>query len=253
MIELPDMITIPAGCFMMGTVGEDRFANSTERPAHEVVIENPFAVSRFPVTEAQWTCFEAQGRTTRLGRKLVDRPSRSISENQGRDALDTSLRPRRIVRHALPVVCVSWHDAMCYVSWLSAQTRKPFRLLTEAEWEYACRAGSTTIFSVGDTLEPEHANYFYDEHGFKVGPGHRTPPGSNPPNAFGLEDMHGNVCEWVADAWRANYSAEPDEAHRVIRGGAWDYMPRLLRSAWRDFAAADTKRDNLGFRIACDL
>ena len=217
MIELPDMIAIPAGRFIMGTVGEARFANSTERPEHEVVIEKPFAVSRFPITEAQWSAF-------------VGGESSS-----------------------LPVVRVSWWEAMKYVEWLSAQTGKPFRLLTEAEWEYACRAGSTTIFNVGDTLEPEHANYFYDEHGFKVGPGHRTPSGSYPPNTFGLEDMHGNVCEWVADAWRANYDAEPDETHRVIRGGAWDYMPRLLRSAWRDFATPDTKRDNLGFRIACDL
>jgi len=217
MTELPDMITIPAGRFIMGTVGEDRFANSTERPAHEVVIEKPFAVSRFPITEAQWAGF-AGG-------------SRSL----------------------LPVLRVSWWDAIKYVEWLSEQTGRPFRLLTEAEWEYACRAGSTTIFNVGDTLEPEKANYLYHEHGFKVGPGHCTPPGSYPPNAFGLEDMHGNVCEWVADAWRAKYDAAPDEAHRVIRGGAWDYMPRLLRSAWRDFATPDAKRDNLGFRIACDL
>ena len=216
MIELPDMITIPAGCFIMGTAGEDRFANSTERPAHEVEIAKPFAVSRFPITEAQWAVF-AGGASS-----------------------------------SLPVVRVSWWGAMKYVEWLSAQTGKRFRLLTEAEWEYACRAGSTTIFSVGDTLKPEHANYFYDEHGLKVGPGHRTSPGSYPPNAFGLEDMHGNVCEWVADAWRANYDAEPDDAHRVIRGGAWDYMPRMLRSAWRDFAAPDTKRDTLGFRIACE-
>lgn len=217
MIELPDMITVPAGRFIMGTVGEDRFANSTERPAHEVVIEKPFAVSRFPITEAQWSVF-AGG---------------SIS--------------------SLPVVRVSWSDAMKCVEWLSAQTGKLFRLLTEAEWEYACRAGSATVFNVGDTLEPKQANYFYDEHGFKVGPGHRKSLGSYPPNAFGLEDMHGNVCEWVADAWRANYNAATDEAHRVIRGGAWDYMPRLLRSAWRDFATPDAKRDNLGFRIACDL
>jgi formylglycine-generating enzyme required for sulfatase activity len=217
MIELPDLITIPAGRFVMGTLGEDRFANSTERPAHEVVIERPFAVSRSPITEAQWSTF-AGGSSS-----------------------------------SLPVVRVSWWEAMKYVAWLSAQTGKLFRLLTEAEWEYACRAGSTSIFNIGDTLEPEHANYFYDEHGFKVGPGCRTPPGSYPPNAFGLEDMHGNVCEWVSDAWRANYDAAPDVTYRVIRGGAWDYMPRLLRCAWRDFGTPDTKRDNLGFRIACDL
>jgi formylglycine-generating enzyme required for sulfatase activity len=217
MIDLPDMITIPAGRFIMGTAGENRFANSTEHPAHEVVIDKPFAVSRFPITEAQWSAFAGEQSSS------------------------------------LPVVRVSWWDAMMYVGWLCAQAGIPYRLLTEAEWEYACRAGSTTIFSVGDTLQPEHANYFYDEYGLKVGPGHRTPLSSYPPNAFGLEDMHGNVCEWVADAWRPSYDAAPDEAHRVIRGGTWDYMPRLLRSAWRDFATPDTKRDNLGFRIACDL
>lgn len=217
MIELPDMITIPAGRFVMGTMGEDRFANSTERPAPEVVIEKPFAVARFPITESQWSAF-AGGEGS-----------------------------------SLPVVRVSWWEARRYAEWLSNQSGKPFRLLTEAEWEYACRAGSTTIFNVGYLLIPEQANCLYDEHGFKVGHGHRTPPGAYPPNAFGLEDMHGNVCEWVADEWRANYDAAPDETHRVIRGGAWDYMPRLLRSSWRDFAAPETKRDNLGFRITCDL
>ena len=124
MIELPDMVTISAGRFMMGTVGEDRFANSTERPAHEVVIEKSFMVSHFPITEAQWRTF-AGGASS-----------------------------------ALPVVRVGWWEATRYVEWLSAQTGKPFRLLTDAEWEYACRAGSTTIFSVGDTLEMEASQLY---------------------------------------------------------------------------------------------
>ncbi|MDB6073602.1 MAG: hypothetical protein JWO89_1242, partial [Verrucomicrobiaceae bacterium] len=123
----------------------------------------------------------------------------------------------------------------------------------EVEWEYACRAGSATIFAFGEALESPQANYLYDEHGFKVGPGSRTLPRSYPPNAFGLEDMHGNVCEWVADAWRPSYVASPEDSLRVIRGGAWDYMPRLLRSAWRDSAPPKTMRDNLGFRVAFDF
>lgn len=217
MNELPCMVTIPAGRFIMGTTGGDRFANSTERPAHEVVIAEPFAVSRFPITETQWAAF-AGGPSS-----------------------------------PLPVVRVSWLEATAYATWLREHTSKAFRLLTESEWEYACRAGTTRLFSMSDDLDPSQANYLYDELGFKVGPGHRTPQGVHPPNAFGLEDMHGNVCEWVTDAWRANYAAAPDETHRVIRGGAWDYMPRLLRSAWRDSATPKTKRDNLGFRIACDL
>lgn len=208
-----EMVTIPAGRFLMGTAGEDRFANSTERPAHEVVFDRPFKVSRFPVTETLWA---------------------------GTGGL-------------LPVTRVSWHEACDFVTWLGAATGRGFRLLTEAEWEYCCRAGSTSLFAFGDTLEPAQANYLYDERGFKVGPGRRTAQGSYPPNAFGLEDMHGNVCEWVADAWRPSYDAAPDERFRVIRGGAWDYMPRLLRSAWRDFASPGTMRDNLGFRVACDV
>lgn len=218
MIEGPRLVIVPAGRFTMGTEGNDRFANSTERPVHEVVIARSFAVSDFPVTEAQWSLFK-------IG----------------------------TVSSPLPVVRVSWTDATAYAAWLRERTRRGFRLLTEAEWEYVCRAGSQTIFATGDDIAPTQANYLYDEHGFKVGPGHRTPEGHYKPNAFGLEDMHGNVCEWVSDSWRPDYTAAPDDRNRVIRGGAWDYMPRLLRSAWRDFAAPTTRRDNLGFRIACDL
>ena len=218
MIDLPEIVKIPPGRFLMGTVGNDRFANSTERPAHEVRMDRAFAVARFPVTESQWHDFAHAG------------PASS-----------------------LPAIQVSWHQAVEYAAWLRTLTGSPYRMLTEAEWEYCCRAGTTTLFNTGNDLEPGQANYFYDEHGFKVGPGRRTPQGSYAPNAFGLEDMHGNVCEWVADSWRPSYAGEADLGARVIRGGAWDYLPRLLRSAWRDYAPPETQRDNLGFRVACDL
>ena len=218
MIDLPVMITLPPGRFIMGTMGDDRFANSTERPPHEVIMERPFAVSRFPITESQWHYWSNTG-----------------------------------PRSSLPVVNITWTQAAGYAAWLRDQTGSPYRLISEAEWEYACRAGSTTIFATGDNIDPSQANYFYDEHGFKIGPGQRTPQGSYPANAWGLEDMHGNVCEWVADAWRPTYHSAPELGLRVIRGGAWDYLPRLLRSAWRDSATPDTQRDNLGFRVACDL
>jgi len=218
MIEVPVMIRVPAGSFIMGSSGDDKFANSTELPAHEMALLHDFEVAAFPVTESQFKSFKGTGQ---------DSP--------------------------LPVVRVSWYEAVEYTQWLSLATGHRFRLLTEAEWEYCCRAGSLTIFASGDTLDPSEANYLYDEHGFKVGAGMRTPAGSFAPNAFGLEDMHGNVCEWVADAWRSSYNGESAADFRVIRGGAWDYMPRLLRSAWRDFASPDTRRDNLGFRVACDL
>ncbi len=218
MIERPDMVTVPAGRFRRGAVAEDRFANAIELPAQEVVIERPFAVARFAVTESQWAVYASTG-----------------------------------PRSGLPVVRVSWHAAVAYAVWLRERMGQAFRLLTEAEWEYACRAGTTTVFATGDALDPAQANYLYDEHGFKVGLGHRTPAGTYAPNAVGLEDMQGNVCEWTADYWRPGYAAAVDERLRVIRGGAWDYLPRLLRCSWRDFATPDTRRDNLGFRLACDL
>jgi formylglycine-generating enzyme required for sulfatase activity len=218
MIELPVMLPIPMGEFLMGSSDNDRFANATERPLHRVEITRPFAAARFPVTASQWAQFD---------------PRAAPSE--------------------LPVVNVSWDDVQAYLAWLRQQTSAPFRLLTECEWEYCCRAGTTTVFHTGDNLDPSQANYLYDEHGFKVGCGHRTPPGAYPANAFGLECMSGNVCEWVQDAWRPNYATDHATATRVIRGGAWDYLPRLLRSAWRDSAPSTTRRDNLGFRIACDL
>lgn len=136
-------------------------------------------------------------------------------------------------------------------------------LPSEAEWEYAARAGSETAYGVGEQLSPEQANYLYDEHGQRVGRGSRTPRDTFPANAFGVQDLHGNVCEWVADVWHPNYAGAPVDGspwvaggalgRRVIRGGAWDYLPRLLRSAWRDSLSETEQRDNVGFRLACNL
>ncbi len=112
----------------------------------------------------------------------------------------------------------------------------------------------------GDEITPEEANFLYTEYGQRVGVGTRTPVGAYTANAFGLRDLHGNVCEWTEDAWHPNYLGAPADgsawieggcfSHRVLRGGAWDYLPRLLRSAWRDWLPADQSRDNLGFRVA---
>ena len=146
---------------------------------------------------------------------------------------------------------VSWEDAVAYCSWLSRETRRACRLPTEAEWEYACRAGTRTPFPAGADLTPAHANFLYAENGERIGPGARTRVGTYPANAFGLHDLHGNVCEWVADAWRPGLADAPaDLSRRVIRGGGWDYLPRLLRSAWRDGLPLTTPRDNLGLRVA---
>ena len=155
---------------------------------------------------------------------------------------------------------MNWDDAQGYCAWLSGIMGRRYRLPTEAEWEYACRAGSTESFGWGAEISANDANFLHDEHCVRVGPGGCTPVGTYSPNAFGLYDMHGNVCEWVEDVWHQDYEgapgngsalvAEVDGGRRVIRGGAWDYMPRLLRCAWRDWLAQENRRDNVSFRIA---
>ena len=230
--RFPAMIDLPLGLFTMGEHANDKFATDIERPNHHVEIAHPIALGRFPVTVAEYAEFTGD----------------YFSESDA----------------TLPVVGVSWEDATAYCAWLSQASGHRYRLPTEAEWEYGCVAGKATAFPNGDVLSPAEANYFYDEHGRKVGPGRRTPVDTFPPNAFGLYDMLGNVCEWVSDAWHPTFSGAPAEGEsweaddaknglRVIRGGAWDYLPRLLRSSWRDFLHQETRRDNVGFRVACSV
>ncbi len=215
----------------MGETKHDKFSTDTERPAHRVDFAQPFALGKFPVTNAQF--------------RLIFPDHRADDDP------------------ALPVVNVSWDDAAAYCEALSVRIGKRFRLPSEAEWEFACRAGSRQAFSTGGELSSADANFLYSESGDKIGRGRRTAAGAFPANAFGLYDLHGNVCEWVADVWHSNYRAAPSDGTawtegercdlRVIRGGAWDYLPRLLRSAWRDYLPRFVHRDNVGFRVAYTL
>jgi formylglycine-generating enzyme required for sulfatase activity len=226
----PLMIDIPPGWFTMGETPSDKFASPVERPAHEVSIPAGLALAIAPITVAQFRTF---------------RPGYLPAEQHP----------------DLPAVSISWVDAAEYCAWLSLKTSLPYRLPSESEWEFACRAGSPAPFSFGDELTPLMANYLYTEHGARVGRGHRTPVGVYPPNIFGLHDVHGNVCEWVADVWHPTYHGAPAEGSawngggdlRVLRGGAWDYLPRLLRSSHRDRLPRHCRRDNVGFRIAVTL
>lgn len=227
----PGLVEIPAGVFMMGETIDDKFATDTERPAHRVVFARPFALGRYPVTVGEYRAFV---------------PAHAPGEDSD-----------------LPVVNVSWDDARAFCVWRRGQTGRPHRLPSEAEWEYACRAGTRTPFTSGNDLSLREANFLYSENGERIGVGTRTPVGCYAPNAFGLYDLHGNVCEWVEDAWHPDYAGAPadgsawldggDPARRVIRGGAWDYLPRLLRSAWRDALPCAHRRDNTGFRLALTL
>jgi formylglycine-generating enzyme required for sulfatase activity len=158
------------------------------------------------------------------------------------------------------VVNVSWKDAKAYVSWLSQRTGKPYRILSEAEWEYAARAGTTTHYAFGDAITPKDANYSDSKLG------KTTEVGAYLPNAWGLYDMHGNVWEWVEDIYHADYKGAPTEGtawidsegdnssrYRVYRGGSWSITPGDLRSANRDWNDPDDRSDDLGFRVARTL
>jgi len=231
---VPEVVPLPSGSFVMGAGEDDKFANMLELPRREVTIAEPFALGRTPVTFAQWDCY--------------------VEANPG------AWRPPDYDagRGDHAVGSVSWDDVHGYLAWLSEATGERYRLPTEAEWEYACRAGSTTSFSTGDELTLDQANYWYAEDGKRIGPGHPLPVRSYPPNAFGLHDMHGTICELVEDSWHDGYGGLPEDGSAfvdagsdlvVCRGGSWDYAPRLLRSAFRDWVKRAGRFDNIGFRV----
>lgn len=231
----PQMVVIPTGSFMMGSPETDADARENERPQHKVTIATPFAASRFEVTFAEWNaCIDAGG--------CEHRPS-DQGWGQG----------------ARPVINVSWDDiTKQYLTWLSRVTGQAYRLLTEAEWEYAARAGATTRYSWGDVLGENNANC----NGCKSQWDNEqtAPVGSFKPNDFGLYDMHGNVWEWVQDCHDENAyataptdgSAVPDEpdCDRVLRGGSWMGNPRSMRAAFRNAIFPEYRLSGYGFRVA---
>jgi formylglycine-generating enzyme required for sulfatase activity len=229
--DCPEMVEVPAGRFTMGQADGDR----DEKPPHEVVIAKPFAVGKFEVTFAEWDACAADG-----GCERNKRP-----EDMGWG------RGRR------PVINVSWNEVQEYVAWLSRKTGKSYRLLSEAEWEYAARAGTTTKFAFGDTLTHDQAQFSYG----KLGEGQTVEVGKFPPNAWGLHDMHGNVWEWVQDCYAPNYFEAPTDGSaltapncfRVLRGGSWDYEPQDLRSNARYKLLPRQQLEEVGFRVARSL
>jgi formylglycine-generating enzyme required for sulfatase activity len=239
----PVMIVVPAGTFTMGsplseTTGEPEFEGAhsgRERPQHEVTLAKPFAVSKFEVTFDDWYACSSAGACP--------------------DAPDSWGRGR------MPVINVNWRDAKKYVGWLSQLTGKEYRLLSEAEWEYAARAGASTRYSSGDDLGNSNANC--DGCGSPWDLRQTAPAGSFKPNAFGLYDVHGNVWEWVEDTWHENYEGAPtdgsawlqggDPSLRVIRGGAWRNESYLVRAAVRERRKINVRFDTLGLRVARTL
>jgi formylglycine-generating enzyme required for sulfatase activity len=236
--DCPKMIVVPAGKFIMGSPVNEEGRRPNEGPQHLVTIARPFAVSMYDVTFADWDACVSVGGCPREG-----------------GANDNSWG--RVDR---PVINVHWDDAQVYVAWLSRMTGKEYQLLSEAEWEYAARAGTTTAFYWGDEIDKENANCHRCENEWsKV---KTSPVGSFKPNPFGLFDMAGNVWQWVQDCWHEDYKGAPidgsawktgDCEKRVVRGGSWYYYPADPRSAYRYGDKKDDRNYNNGFRVARTL
>ncbi|HZP66977.1 MAG TPA: SUMF1/EgtB/PvdO family nonheme iron enzyme [Rudaea sp.] len=276
----PALVVIPTGHFTMGSPPDEPGHRPSEEPQRDVRIDTGFALGRDEVTVGEFRAFVMDAGYVSDAEKLG--ASATYEEDSGRISDHRGVTWRddyRGIRAAddLPVVHVSWNDAMAYVQWLSARTGKKYRLPSEAEFEYALRAGSAARYPWGDgdptkvyenvtgdgdrspRLKRSWAKAFphYDDHAW--GP---APVGSYPADAFGLHDMDGNVSEWVADCWHDNYTRAPTgsgawvnpgcTAH-VVRGGSWGSAPEQVRSAYRIAAPTDTRNARVGMRVARDL
>jgi formylglycine-generating enzyme required for sulfatase activity len=221
----PEMVVVPAGSFKMG----DEF-RTKETPVHEVKISYSFAVGKYEITQAEWEAV--------MGKN-----------------------PSKYKDAQRPVAKVSWYDAKSFVKKLSEQTGKEYRLLSESEWEYVARAGSTTKYPWGDEIDSSKARYDSDD-GSEKG---TVPVGSYSANAFGLHDTVGNVWEWVEDCLHENYKDAPTDGSawlsecegkfdfRIKRGGSWRMFTWLNRSANREHTSADWRGNYIGLRVARTL
>lgn len=269
----PWLVVVPAGEFMMGSAEGEEGHHESESPQHRVRISEPFAVMEAEVTRGAFARFvdetgykTGEGCFVWLGKRLT------------MDAKGSWRDPGFAQEPDHPVVCVDWNDAHVFAAWLSKRTGQTYRLLTEAEWEYAARAGSTSRYSVGDKENElcRHANVgdrslkkaIPDEQ-FVIancddGHVHTASVKTYQPNAFGLYDLHGNALEWTQDCWHDSYHGAPDDGSkpweencvddsRVLRGGGWYYTPYLARLAFRYRYSPDGRGGSAGFRLARTL
>jgi formylglycine-generating enzyme required for sulfatase activity len=220
---------------MMGSSADEAGHFDDEGPQHNVTIAKPFAVAKFDVTFADWDACASVGGCPAAGDSGYGRGTR-------------------------PVINVTWDDAQQYVAWLSRMTGKTYRLLSEAEWEYASRGGATTAYPWGNEVGSGNADCNgcgsqWDAH-------ETSPAGSFKPNGFGLFDMDGDVWQWVEDCYHPDYVGAPsngvpwisgDCSRRVYRGGSWYSLPRYVRSANRSMNATGYRVNLVGFRIARTL
>jgi formylglycine-generating enzyme required for sulfatase activity len=275
----PQLVVVPHGAFRMGAAAEEEGSSDAEKPAHYVRFDRGFAMSRTEVTVADFRRFvEATGYRSRAARRghstVYDERGGNFVRRSGVDwRSDYTGKPARA---DMPVLHVSARDAEAYVEWLAQQSGQRYRLPSEAEFEYALRAGSDGAFAWSTQVPPRSAGNVTGAG--DVSPGGRrwrnafagygdgwwgpAPVASFAPNAFGLHDLAGNVSEWVADCWHAGYRRAPANGEpwvnpgcrtRVMHGGSWASAPAQIRSAWRLSVDGDTTNARLGFRVVRDL
>jgi formylglycine-generating enzyme required for sulfatase activity/uncharacterized caspase-like protein len=247
-----EMVSIPDGKFLMGAPENEEGRSSDEGPQHTVTVP-PFFMGKFPVTQAQWQVVAGFDKVN----------------------IDLKLDPSHFKGANRPVECVSWDDAVEFCARLSQKTGKIYRLPSEAEWEYACRGGTTTPFYFGETITTELVNYRGTDWEYQgttypgnYGQGPKgkyreqtTDVGKFPANPFGLFDMHGNIWEWCQDEWHDSYNNAPtdgsawlgdnDNQERLLRGGSWVSLPWHCRAAIRGCLARDGRSRLVGFRVVC--
>ena len=237
--ECPEMVVVPAGSFMMGSPEDEAGRTYFEGPQHRVTFSQSFAIGKYAVTFDEWNAC------------VADRGC------DGYQPSDSSWG-----RGKRPVVNVSWKDAQAYVAWLKRKTGRDYHLPSEAQREYATRAGTTTPFWWGATITNDQANFTNDGGRRGQFPYQTAPVDTFQPNPWGLFQVHGNVFEWTEDCWKDDYKGAPtdgsawtsnDCASRVTRGGSWETFPRYLRSAYRERYIAVNRSPRYGFRVARKL
>ena len=235
----PEMLVVPAGSFTMGSQASEEDGDKDESPHRKVTIPKKFAVGKYEVTFDEWDACVSEG---------------GCNGYKPNDA--------RYGRSGHPLINVSWDDAKAYIDWLSRKTGQNYRLLTEAEWEYVARAGTTTTYNVGNKITRKQAQFSETSWGRAK---KTVKVGSFQPNAFGLYDVHGNVWEWTEDCWHNSYENAPEDSSawleanggncktRILRGGSWFDIAQNLRSANRGRSNQSDRRNYIGFRIARTL
>jgi formylglycine-generating enzyme required for sulfatase activity len=269
----PEMVVLPAGAFTMGSPENEQGRFSDESPRHVVTFARPFAVGKFEITVDQFSAFVKE--------TAYDAGSKCLTLEEGKSAVRDGRswrNPGYPQTSSHPAACVNWHDAKAYLGWLTKKAGKQYRLLTEAEWEYAARAtttpGSASRYTFGDddSAMCRYGNVA-DKTARQTIPGASTwtiypcsdgyayaaPVGTFAANAFGLYDVHGNVREWTEDCYNIGYNGAPTDGspwlagdcdHRVVRGSMWGSSPANVRLALRLKDPNDTRSQDIGFRIA---